>query len=98
MICPCCNQPADTGKLSEAVRVFTPTEARLLRILEGRTMVRKEAVLDTLWADDPEGGPLTAQKMVDVVIHKIRRKLREHNLPFRLETVWAHGYRLARVG
>ncbi len=54
-----------------------PTQRRILRLLishEGRNLTVKE-VVDHIYSDDEDGGPLYAESVVSTLVYSIRRKL-----------------------
>lgn len=78
---------ADEGWLALGL---TRMEARLMRALVERQdrMVPKGALMDAMYFDR---GHEAEPKIVDVLVCKIRRKLR--GSPYGIETVWGQGYR-----
>lgn len=79
--------PTDTDPAVRARAIVEeiPLGRRQRRIVElylkrfGR-WVSTDALLDVLWDDDPDGGPVTARQTLAVQIHHIRRRLRPHGL------------------
>lgn len=73
---------------------LTASEANLFDVLfkAGERGVSKQSLFDALYGNDPDGGP--DGKIVDVFICKLRRKLRDADLPWFIETLWGRGYRL----
>jgi len=72
---------------------LTKTEERLLRALRavGPNVLNHERAMLALygmWDDAPE------QKILDVLICKIRRKLMEEQAQIRIETIWGRGWRM----
>ncbi|MFC3074666.1 helix-turn-helix domain-containing protein [Shinella pollutisoli] len=68
---------------------LTPTESRLVGALMKRELATKSYLMSVLYSDrmeEPE------EKIVDVLVCKIRRKLQLHGVA--IETVWGQGYRL----
>lgn len=53
---------------------LTLQEAKIVELLDGGGLVSRRALIDHLWGDDPDGGPVGAHKQVSVVIHRLRRK------------------------
>lgn len=76
---------------------FTKAEAVIMsRLLEDwGKCVRKEVLHDELYALDSEGG--AEPKIVDIWVHKIRKKLREKAFDLLIETHWGTGYELRRA-
>src|ERR1700733_13333548 len=77
----------DEGWLSLGL---TRMEARLMRALAEKPdrMGSKSALMDAMYFDRAEEAE---PKIVDVLVCKIRRKLR--GSPWAIETVWGQGYR-----
>ena len=72
---------------------LTKTEERLLRAIRavGPNLLHHERAMLALygmWEDMPE------QKILDVLVCKIRRKLMEAQAQIRIETVWGRGWRM----
>lgn len=83
---------APTSILPRAWRL-TATEERLLRALRavGPNVLHHERAMLTLYGmleDAPQ------QKILDVMICKIRRKLMEGQAQIRIETIWGRGWRM----
>lgn len=84
---------APTAVLPRAWRL-TATEERLLRALRavGPNVLHHERAMLTLYGmfeDAPQ------QKILDVLVCKIRRKLMEAQAQIRIETIWGRGWRLS---
>lgn len=84
---------APTAVLPRAWRL-TATEERLLRALRavGPNVLHHERAMLTLYGmfeDAPQ------QKILDVLVCKIRRKLIEAQAQIRIETIWGRGWRLS---
>ena len=76
---------------------FTGEESRILQYLADRAgkAVSKSALLEACaWH---RGAELPQEKVIQVFVCWIRRKIVAHNLPYRLETVWGIGYRLVKL-
>lgn len=70
---------------------FTKSERLVLSILkagEGK-IVRRSAIYASMYSVRPDG-ELVIEKVIDVWICKIRRKLKRHSI----ETIWGVGWRL----
>lgn len=83
---------APTALLPRAWRL-TKTEERFLRAIRavGPNLLHHERAMLTLygmWEDMPE------QKILDVMLCKIRRKLMHAQAQIRIETVWGRGWRM----
>ena len=90
---------ARIDQLEEALGVRLPTpvewgltgsEARVFGLFRARELVTRDAIMAVLYRDAGKDEP--EQKITDVFICKIRRKLK----PFAIEikTVWGQGYAL----
>lgn len=103
--CPCCGK--DTNVVRQfwvdedgcAIYVdgvainLTVTQAKMCRAIERihpRT-ARHSYLVESLYSDDPEGGPVDADNVVKVYAWHIRKSLQ--NTSIKLETVWGSGYR-----
>lgn len=87
---------APTTLLPRAWRL-TKTEERFLRAIRavGPNLLHHERAMLALygmWDNMPE------QKILDVMICKIRRKLMEAQAQVRIETIWGRGWRLTPEG
>ena len=76
---------------------FTMQEARVVAILKAHlgVAVSRVAILDAMYFDReaPEG----ERKSLDVHLCRIRRKLKRVEHPYRVETVWAFGFRMVAL-
>lgn len=70
---------------------LAPSEATILGVLLSRETARKEALLDALYFDDPNGG--AEEKILSVFICRMRPRLKRDGVL--IETVWGVGWRLA---
>jgi DNA-binding response OmpR family regulator len=98
MICPCCNQPANALKLSQAITTFTATELKVIESLERRRVAAMHAIVDDVWGDDINGGPEDTRTNINVHLSRIRKKLRSAGIPYTVRNLWGVGYKLERVG
>lgn len=55
----------------------------------GRPVFRKE-LLDALWGDDPDGGPLCPANVIKVQMNRLRHVCRAIGLNFDCRSNWAH--------
>lgn len=89
-LCPCCRQPLppdgktnwDVGTrtfIGNGVAVrFTDKEAQIVDALwrrRNRPFNNKREMADTVYADDPDGGPEDADNLMSVFVCRIRPKL-----------------------
>jgi|TARA_R100000501_G_C2621538_1_gene114765 DNA-binding response OmpR family regulator len=73
---------------------YTKTERKYMcALLSTPGFITKEAIHHHIYRHDPEGGP--NDKIIDVFLCKVRRKLREANSRFFIITHWGYGIGLA---
>jgi DNA-binding winged helix-turn-helix (wHTH) protein len=94
--CPCCGATASRQSASMllAMPIWTQSQLRILETLKGQQTVRHERLIDVLWGDDVDGGPLNARRTLDVHLTNIRKKLRKHDLPWHMINTWGGGVKL----
>lgn len=68
---------------------LTGQEASLFGLLLAREHMTKSAAMDCLYGLAAEG-EIAEEKIIDVFVHKIRRKLEPHEI--KIETKWGQGY------
>ena len=75
---------------------LTPTEFDFLAYLMAHQerAVSRDELLHALWQFDWQADT----RATDDLLKRLRRKLREHNSPVRIETVWGFGFKLALEG
>ena len=80
-------------KLGRAVGVGG-AKLMILTMLMSRQECSREALIDAMYGDRPDGGPEYAKKIIDISICKLRRKL----VPFgvTIKTVWNWGYSIGK--
>lgn len=96
--CECCGQTlpdfyieiAERGRLSKK-------ETALFVAVAGRAgrLVAYGGIIDRLWGDDPDGGPLAPLNNISIHVLRINRKLAHTD--YRIENVWGQGYRLVTI-
>jgi hypothetical protein len=93
-LCPACQRP-----LPEALIVTGPRRQRLVNILADRPDgVPVRDLVDLVYADDPNGGPLTAQRSLNVIAHRANIQLRPQG--YQIKSMWlgrGARYRLTRI-
>ena len=106
--CPCCNSVAitvdgvtfapdhvlwDGGEYRWSAR---RSQAAIMWLLAARrgAIVSFPEIVDWIYADDPDGGPLDVRNCVDIAIVRLRRALREAGAPIEIHTHWGRGYEL----
>jgi len=93
-LCPACRRP-----FPPALVVTGSRRQRLVDILAGRpdgVLVRD--LVDLVYADDPDGGPLTAQRSLNVIAHRANTQLRSQG--YQIKSMWlgrGARYRLVRI-
>lgn len=63
-----------------------------------RRLVSTEWIFQVLWGNDPNGGPLTARRAVNVQVCHLRAALRELGADCQITTEHGVGYRLDLAG
>jgi DNA-binding response OmpR family regulator len=78
------------------VRLRGKQPARLLAILANAPgkVVHHAALIEAIWGDDADGGPLSASKQVQVLMCYLRKSLAAGRLPVRIVTHRGVGYEL----
>lgn len=80
LLCPGCGQPFKTDRITAARDVLSPTQRRILdeiRAKQGRTVTQ---LANAVWEDDPNGGPLSANRNISVQISKANKRLEKFGL------------------
>jgi len=75
---------------------LTKTEARFMAAMQ-RTHPRTSttnSLVEYIYRDDPDGGPLDANKVVKQYARRVRNKLK--HTAVNIETVWSVGYRFTK--
>jgi DNA-binding response OmpR family regulator len=63
---------------------LTPTQQIILdTIAQGGNYARVTDIIDRLYGEDEEGGPLYARECVRVTVHRLRRKLKPYGIEIR---------------
>lgn len=78
--CPCCGRPVDTGALPVTALAEIPASRHERRILKALVSayprrVSGDFLVEALYCDDPNGGPLRAVDVVRVTVTRLRAKL-----------------------
>ena len=81
-ICPTCGQPRVP---TEDKLHLPPLKARILDAVRRRPGITAQELRDWTWADDEDGGPLTAAKCLHVHVAQLNTVLRPHGLTVRSE-------------
>ncbi len=77
---------------------LSPRESRVLHALQraGKRPLTKNGLMAVAYSDVPDT-EWPQVKIIDVFVCKIRKKLREANADFEIETIWGLGYRLSPI-
>lgn len=75
---------------------FTATEAQVLIMVFGERLVAKEGIYNALYGSRASG-ELVDQKIIDVMICKIRKKIKEKGWDAVVKTTWGRGYHGERL-
>lgn len=67
-----------------------------LRRYAGR-LVPCADLIDVIWGNDPDGGPLTANNTIRVYIYRIKEHLKILNSNWKITNIWGIGYRMTRI-
>lgn len=100
MICPCCGQPVTPpGRLQAYAADQPPLRRRLIeRLMVASEPVAARDLADAVYADDPEGGPLTAVECVRTFVWRMRPDLAEIGFRIILVRGPAIGWKRSRRG
>ena len=99
--CPTCGQtmPPKTGLPSGVA--LTKTEGKLFEIIRraGKHGIASDTLCERLYADNPDGGPVTARHVVYVLVNKVNGKIRDHGVAIRSQThgPWPCNYWLSKI-
>jgi len=93
-LCPACQRP-----FPPPLVVTGPLRQRMVNILADRPDgLTINNLVDLVYARDPDGGPLTAPRSLNVMAHKANKQLRSQG--YQIKSMWmGRGaiYRLVRV-
>lgn len=81
VVCPCCGGRLDmTIPASLLALPFTDAQRRVLEVFVNAFPgpVINERIMSKLWGGDPDGGPMYAENIVAVHLHRIRQLIRPH--------------------
>lgn len=111
MRCPCCGQDAPDGAIPDltfaggmtyykgrAIPIFR-AEARLLAMLvkKGGQVLTRTSAWNESYAMRPPSDDIPDPKIFDVYISRLRKFLRQANVPLKIETVWGRGWRAEKT-
>lgn len=77
--------------LLRALRQLAPQEIALLNALGAGGLVTREELVDRLWGDNAEGGPLDVYGVIRMRVLALRRR------GYVIHTSWRFGYSLRRA-
>ena len=84
-----------SGKFERGIQ---PQEAGVLvAMIFAKAAVKCADLIDALWGDDPEGGPLHAEKAVHVYVCRLNKTLRAFGREIKGQRGRDGGYRLIRL-
>lgn len=77
-VCPCCRRPVPESYYPRALPTFGGQQQRIFDIVRQNNSVGINCmrIVDLVYAEDPDGGPLGAQKVIHTQIGHINRKLK----------------------
>jgi len=98
-VCECCGQilPDLFDEVAKSARLTRSEAAIFLAVAasNGRT-VTHGGIISHMWGGDPDGGPMTADNLIKVFVHRLNKKL--VGTGYRVRSVWGEGYCLALTG
>lgn len=79
-ICPCCNRPMEASKAPLDALAAAPIWGQQRTILDALAeayprFVQTSFIIDRLYGDDPNGGPICADNIIANRVVHLRRKL-----------------------
>ena len=81
-LCPTCHRP-----FPPPLVVTGPLRQRMVNILANRPDgLTINNLVDLVYADDPNGGPLTAPRSLNVMAHKANKQLRAQG--YQIKSMW----------
>ena len=93
-VCPTCHRP-----FPPPLVVTGSVRQRLVNIISGRPDgIEIHDLVGAVYADDPDGGPVTAPRSVNVMIHKANKQLAAQG--YQIKSTWlgrGARYRLERI-
>jgi hypothetical protein len=97
MICPCCGQPVTPkSRLQAYAAVQPPLRRRLIEtLIDATAPVPASDLADAVYADDPDGGPLSAVECVRAFVWRMRPDLQA--IGYRVVSGPWSGYRLEEI-
>jgi hypothetical protein len=87
--CPCCGAILQRDPLQEVSEAVSPVMAAILRALSRGGRLNAYELAEKVYADHPDGGPLSAAIVMRTVICRDRKKIEPFG--FRLCSAPSHG-------
>lgn len=88
--CPCCGAPVRIEPWEAALEDLTPMQRRIAEAVAKRPGLRRAELTDLVYAQDPDGGPMTADSSVASQISRMNQRLGRHG--FRIASRHGGGY------
>ena len=83
ILCPCCNRPMEADKAPVAALTAAPVWGQHKTILDALASaypryVEQSFLIDLLYSNDPDGGPICANNIVRSRVVGLRKTIREY--------------------
>jgi hypothetical protein len=75
LLCPACGEPFEADRLAAAMDALTPTQRCIFDAVRSTNAVNMEQIVDRVWGDDPNGGPLDAKSNISAQIFYANQRL-----------------------
>lgn len=95
--CPCCGQAVETDPLEAARAALSPMQRKVLEAVIRCPGISAVEIADLVYADHPDGGPLTAEIAVRTFAFYANRRLKAFGFRMRAKGSGTNGYRLERL-
>ena len=93
--CPCCGASVPALRAENLPRLGANQQALVNICAQSRgARVTTDAIVERLWASDPEGGPLLPKKVVAVMVRQINTKTEPHGFKIECGGGRRDGYRI----
>jgi hypothetical protein len=76
LLCPACGEPFEADRLAAARDALTPTQRRIFDAVRAVPEIQMDHIVDRVWGDDPNGGPMDARQNISVQIANANRRLK----------------------
>lgn len=97
-VCECCGRPLPNVYLEAVAGAGLTAQERelFLAVADGAAeIVTYQSIIDRLWGDEVDGGPLGVERVVFTVVCRLNRKMAKRG--YRLSNVRSIGYRLTSL-